>query len=278
MKSFFDRILLAGQVLQSGFISRILGANAYAIIVRSPQGLFAVDPRDRGVGRQLLLHGAYGVRELDRLQGHMRRQGRVLVVGAHIGSIAIPLARHCSELMAVEPNPSSNRLLRLNLRLNDITNCTVIDLAASDHSGSIDMLTNTANSGGAKRVPKREDAAYRYDKPESVQVPCAPLDEVLAEHRFDLIVMDIEGSEYFALRGMRKVLGASEALAIEFVPHHLRNVSAVGVEEFLAPISPHFSRLFIPSKSISLGRRDFLPTLQKMFERDEGDEGLVFTR
>lgn len=276
--NFLSRVLLAGQAWQSRFIAWLLGPNAFAVVARSSQGLFALDPRDRGVGRQLLLHGAYGTAELERLSKHVSESGRVLIVGAHIGTLAIPLARLCKELVAVEPNPDSNALLRVNLRLNGITNVKVLDVAASDRRGTIEMLLSTANSGGAKRVPARANTVYTYDNPRVAQVPAARLDEVLEDHRFDLIVMDVEGSEYFALQGMPDVLAASTALAIEFLPHHLRNVSAVSVEQFLAPIRPQFSRLFVPSKSLNVERAGFLPTLQTMFEADEGDDGLVFTR
>ncbi len=264
--------------MQSRLIARILGPHSVAIVAESAQGLFAIDPRDRGVGRQLLLKGAYGAQELERLGSHVPQGGRVLVVGGHIGTMAIPLAKRCSELIAVEPNPASNRLLRLNLRLNEVRNCTVLDVAASDHPGHIEMLLSTANSGGAKRVPIHADSAYLYDKPQVARIPCAPLDEILPDAGFDLIVMDIEGSEYFALQGMSRILAASSALAIEFLPHHLRNVSAVGVAQFLAPISAHFSHLFIPSKASTVERSQFLPTLQQMYDRDEGDDGLIFTR
>ena len=278
MKSIFGRALLAAQYLQSRFIARVLGPNSLAIVASTPQGLFAIDPRDRGVGRQLLLRGAYGTQELERLKKYVPDDGRVLVVGGHIGSLAIPLARVCRELVVVEPNPTSNRLLRLNLRLNEVANCTVLDVAASDRAGHIEMLLSTANSGGAKRVPVRANAAYLYDNPTVVQVPSAPLDEVLTDPRFDLIIMDIEGSEYFALKGMPRVLAASSALAIEFLPHHLRNVSAVDVGQFLSPISPNFSRMLVPSKALDVERAQFLPTLQGMFEREEGDDGLIFIR
>jgi FkbM family methyltransferase len=273
-----NRVLRTGQFMQSRLISRILGRNSVAIIADTAQGLFAIDPRDRGVGRQLLVKGTYGVQELERLRTYVPNGGRVLVVGGHIGTMAIPLARQCSELIAVEPNPASNRLLRFNLRLNEITNCTVLDVAASDHSGHIEMLLSTANSGGAKRVPVHADSAYVYDRPEVARIACAALDDVLPTTRFDLIVMDIEGSEYFALKGMPKILAGSSALAIEFLPHHLRNVSGVTVAQFLEPISTHFSRLLVPSKSLTVERAQFLPILQHLFDRNEGDDGLIFTR
>jgi FkbM family methyltransferase len=277
-RSLLNWILLTGQDLQSRLFSRILGPHCYAVIANSSEGLFAIDPRDRGVGRHHLLWGAYAQEELERLKSFVRPSGRVLVVGSHIGSMVIPLARCCRELIALEPNPASNRLLRLNLTLNAITNCTVLDVAANDRTGHIEMLANTANSGGSKRMPQRVNHAYVYDKPQVIQVPCAPLDELLVDHQFDLIVMDIEGSEYFALRGMPQILAASSVLAVEFLPHSLRNVGNVGVKEFLEPISAQYSQLFVPSKSLTVARKDFLPVLQRMYERNEGDAGLVFTR
>ena len=273
-----DRIILAGKGLQSRLFSYILGPNCYAIIAKSSEGLFAVDPRDRGVGRQHLLRGAYGQLELKRLKSFVGPASRILVVGSHIGSMVIPLAMCSKEIIALEPNPDSNRLLRLNLTINSISNCLVMDVAANDRSGYIDMFANTANSGGSKRVPQHIDYAYVYDKPRRIQVPCARLDELLTEHEFDLILMDIEGSEYFALCGMPKILAASKALAVEFLPHSLRNVGNIGVDDFLTPISPHYSQLFIPSKSLSVSRQDFNKVLRSMFDRDEGDDGLIFTR
>jgi hypothetical protein len=90
--------------------------------------------------------------------------------------------------------------------------------------------------------------------------------------------MDIEGSEYFALRGMQKTLGSSTRLAVEFLPHHLRNVSGASVGDFVALIEPHFSTLTIPSKKLSVSRPDFRRTLQEMYDRDEGDDGILFEK
>ncbi|MGH7427267.1 MAG: hypothetical protein ACREJ4_02740, partial [Candidatus Methylomirabilaceae bacterium] len=63
--------------------------------------------------------------------------------------------------------------------------------------------------------------------------------------------MDIEGSEYFALQGMQKILAHARVLVVEFLPHHLKNVSGVTVEQFLSVIPPHFRTLTIPSKGLT---------------------------
>lgn len=90
--------------------------------------------------------------------------------------------------------------------------------------------------------------------------------------------MDIEGSEYFALKGMQIILANAQTLSIEFVPHHLRNVSGVSPREFLDLIAPHFEHLLIPTLNIRVTKDRFLPTLQSMFDQDQVDDGLIFTK
>ena len=90
--------------------------------------------------------------------------------------------------------------------------------------------------------------------------------------------MDIEGSEYFALRGMQEILSRADHLAVEYLPHHLRQVAGIDVAEFLTPIAPHFNRLRIPSKNIETDRQGFLPALQAMFQADEEDDGIIFSK
>jgi len=53
------------------------------------------------------------------------------------------------------------------------------------------------------------------------------LDDFMKLKSFDLIFVDIEGSEYFAFKGMQKIFKQSKVLITEFVPHHLKNVSSV---------------------------------------------------
>jgi hypothetical protein len=90
--------------------------------------------------------------------------------------------------------------------------------------------------------------------------------------------MDIEGSEYFALGGMQHILSLASVLFIEFIPHHLRDVSAVSVDQLLERISPHFSMLYVPSLDITASRDQFGSVLQAMYDREQVDEGIVFRK
>jgi hypothetical protein len=118
---------------------------------------------------------------------------------------------------------------------------------------------------------------YNYDHPGEIVVPGIPLDELFDDRTFDLIIMDIEGSEYFALRGMAKILSKAACLVIEFLPHHLRNVSAVTVDEFLKTL-PAFRLLTIPSLKKTVGREAFSEILTYMYDNDIGDDGIIFSR
>jgi FkbM family methyltransferase len=202
----------------------------------------------------------------------------VLIVGAHIGAIAIPLSQQCGDLTAIEANPDTFQLLETNILLNKANNIKALNVAANDRTESVKFVANRANSGGSKRMPKIKHSMYFYDSPRIVDVPAASLDEFLPLHKFDLVIMDIEGSEYFALKGMQKILQSANALFIEFLPHHLKNVAGVTVTEFLKYISPHFDYLFVPSTLQRTTRQQFLPALQRMYDAGDGDDGLVFSK
>ena len=202
----------------------------------------------------------------------------MLVVGAHIGAIAIPLARSCEQLVAIEANPETSRLLDINVAINRSFNVEAHNVAANDREAELEFVLNRANSGGSKRMPVHRDEIYCYDQPRVVGVRGVRLDEWLDDPRFDLIFMDIEGSEYFAFLGMQEILSRARTLIVEFVPHHLSRVAGIGVEQFLAPVARHFTSLAVPSLNVTLERRDFLPQLQRMFEAGHGDAGIVFRK
>jgi FkbM family methyltransferase len=247
------------------------------VLVKTDQGYFCVDPDDQFVSKSLQDSGAYGAGEIELAASHMDRSSRVLVVGAHIGAIAIPLSKMCRELTAVEANPATYELLRLNVLLNERDNMRIIHAAANDANGTIEFVMSTHNSGGSKRMPKFRDATYFYDNPTIATIPARRLDDIL-DHAFDLVFMDIEGSEYFAFVGMPRLLAHAKTLIVEFLPHHLSRVAGITVDDFLAPLMSNFDHLTIPTTSRVVERDDFKSVLQDMYERDQWDPAIVFRK
>lgn len=259
-------------------LKRINGPHVYALITKTDNGLFAVDPEDFGVGRRLRLRGNYGIDEIKRLKSHLTPCSRALIVGAHIGALAIPISKLCKHVVAIEANPNTYELLKVNIALNAAFNCHAINIAASDKEESIKFLLCRANSGGSKRTPINKKYMYYFDRPEEISVEAFNLDRYLDNKEFDVVVMDIEGSEYFALQGMQEILSKTRLLAVEFLPHHLRNVSGVTVAQFLSLIAPHFSKLTIPSKKTTVEASDFIACLSEMYDFEQGDEGIIFEK
>ena len=104
------------------------------------------------VGQKLSVEGAYAAAELKRLLTLVNHQSDVLVVGGHVGALAIPLAKACRSLAVIEPNPDTYRLLELNVAINKCGNVQTLKLAASDQREELSFLASRANSGGFEAV------------------------------------------------------------------------------------------------------------------------------
>jgi FkbM family methyltransferase len=255
-----------------------LGPNACGILASTKQGLYVVDPEDSYISFDLLHEGIYKQSERVLLQSFIANESDILIVGAHIGALAVPLARVCRNLIAVEANPYTFRYLAANIRLNDCRNITAHNMAAGDKPEKIKFLASRHNSGGSKRMPARSQPCYTYDNPEVIEVESVSLDALLSIKAFDLVVMDIEGSEHAACKGMQEILRNSQVLAIEFLPHHLTDVAGIAVEEFAEPILPMFEWLFVPMHNQLVAKNEMLAKLRSIHAARESHDIIVFLK
>lgn len=246
------------------------------LTLETKNGTFVVDAADLEVGGKLRKKGEYGIEEINRIYNYITDKSSVLIVGAHIGSLAIPIAKKCSRLVAIEANPRNFNLLQKNIELNKITNITAYNIAASEKSETIKFQMNTVNSGGSKRVPVNNHYMYTYDNPEVIDVEAHSLDNYLSDTSFDLVLIDIEGSEYFAMRGMKEILTNTKTLIVEFLPHHITNVAGIRLTDFLDNIPQHLGQLTIPSKNVTYPIGVGTSVLRQMFDNGDGDDGIIF--
>ena len=110
LRAFYWRLNLGFKKVKSKRLRKKLGKNIKAIITTSQNGIFAVDPEDLEVGQKLRA-GGFGLEEIARLKKYIDHDSNVLIVGTHIGSLAIPLSKHCKEITAIEANPKTYELL-----------------------------------------------------------------------------------------------------------------------------------------------------------------------
>ena len=276
LKALYWRIYLNLKKIKSKRLKKKLGKNVRAIITESQNGLFAVDPEDLEVG-QKILSGGFAINEINRLKSYIDSESNILIVGTHIGSVAIPLSNHCKSVTAIEANPNTFELLLINIQLNNVKNINPHNVFANDKHEKVEFLMNTVNSGGSKRKPKNSNFLYEYDNPKSIQLDSIPLDEYLVGEKFDFILIDIEGSEYFAMKGMEKILSQCSTLVVEFLPHHLKNVAGVNVEEFISVIPKHFEKIHLPDNNQTHDFSKRLEVLQNLYNSNIGEDGIIFT-
>jgi FkbM family methyltransferase len=161
--------------------------------------------------------------EVRALLPHLIRSGHsALDVGANIGIHAIVMAKASisGQVYAVEPVPANVERLRANIHLNGLNNITVIEAAASDHSGSITVhlpALGGAIQPYASAVPNREFLSTSR----RIEVRASSVDELVAHYRIqalDLLKIDVEGFEPAVLRGAWSVLQNQHPVLI--VEHH----------------------------------------------------------
>lgn len=220
---------------------RVIGPYATAVLSQTENGCLLVPTGDMFVGRKLCFHGGYDRDDLAVLLNECDAESTVLVVGAHVGSLVVPLARKARAVAAVEANPRTFDLLRMNVGLNGLGNVSLHHVAAGDRAEDVEILAGHVNTGGSKiKTGDWNRWMYTHDGPETRAVRMERLDEVFPDAQFDLIVLDIEGSEARALGGMQRILSGCRVLMIEVVEHHLRNIARVTDEEFVSLLAPHF--------------------------------------
>lgn len=145
-----------------------------------------------------------------------------LDIGAHVGLYSIYMKKACpsARVIAVEPNPRSVELLRMNIAANNVDVEVIPKALWSRSGGALTLHVPGGNSGAASAMVSYSGAAQ-------VNVETVSLRDLvkmvsIGASRHDNIItakIDVEGAEFRALSAMpHKVLARILALAIEYHP------------------------------------------------------------
>ena len=244
----------------------VIGEHAAAVLADSANGLLLTPVSDFYIGRKLSQRGTFDPRSVERLSALVEPDADVLFVGAHIGAFLVPIARQCRSVVGVEANPAIFRLLELNVMVNRLSNVELFNVAALEREGTVRFVANKVNTGGSKVLS--EDMGrpeFYFDDPDVMQVRGARLDDVLGHRSFDLIVIDVEGSEYRALQGMSATLAATRQIVIEFAPNLIENVAGITAEQFLGAVPERFTSATLLGQEKSYGRPELSELCDKIW-------------
>lgn len=255
------------------------GVFAKGLYVETKQGTFVVNPSDAFVAKSLLQKGSYGLHEINLAKNYLNHSSVCLVLGGHIGSIAIPLSKLCGNVYVFEANPETFKYLSNNVLLNECKNIELYNYAVSDSVGEISFIMQEANSGSSRRKPIYTFEPVSYELGCEIKVKTQVLDDVFQDLTPDLIFMDIEGSEYFALKGAQKLLSKTKALIMEFDSGYFKKVSGKSAPEIWEVFAPHFSQLINPKYNLQFdGKEAVKAEVLRMINSDESHENIVFLK
>lgn len=129
----------------------------------------------------------------------------VIDVGANVGHYAKRLSELVGPLgrvIAFEPVPETFALLAANLQYIQHDNVTLLNLAASEHTGIVGMKIPRFPTG----LRNYYEAHLVSEFDAELQVLTLSLDSILCEKQIALVKIDAEGHEIGVLRGMKEIL------------------------------------------------------------------------
>jgi FkbM family methyltransferase len=199
----------------------------------------------RGIARSLCTYYCHPVRaaRMDRLYSQfVRPDNLVFDIGAHVGDRIASFRRLGARVIAVEPQPTLVKLLRL---IYGRTSAVTIEATAIGvRSGTIELMMNIDNptvSTASRLFVDAARGAPGWEKQywtDTVQVPVTTLDALIARHGTPVFIkIDIEGFEAEALAGLSCHV---KALSFEFTTIQ-RDVAHRCIERCVALGYAHFN-------------------------------------
>lgn len=215
----------------SSFLLRTTGSQKEVVV--NGRRMF-VDLWDSAVSTHLFVSKTWEPEET-RLVSSLLHEGDVFVdVGANMGYftlVASDAVGKSGKVFAFEPEPKNFSLLRKNVQVNQCANarCEQKAVTATDHP--VEFFLSTFNYGDHRIFQSHDDENYNRGRQRArTQVEGVRLDSYFAPGtRIDFIKMDVQGAEYFAVQGMKRVLrdNPDVVLMMEYWPHGLQEA---GVE------------------------------------------------
>jgi FkbM family methyltransferase len=193
-------------------------------------------------------NGVYEEHDVAMLQASLRPGGDYVDVGAHVGLLALRLARaqlrNGGRVVAIEPLHANAERLRRSVGADPVLarTITVVECAVGATDGVVALLgERPGDTGNAAVVPTRSQPVG------SVTVPMCTLDAVLANFkldRIDAIKLDVEGYECNVLRGAHETIERERPVVFgEFAPDLMPNYGA-SFADVLDQFSPRDYRFF----------------------------------
>jgi len=179
------------------------------------EGTFYEIRNKKDMIEKTLLNGQqWSPKILELLKSRIKQKGHFVNVGAHIGTITLPMAKISSKVTAFEPFPKTFNHLKKNIELNNLQNVDIYNLALGDKYENIFFMDDNndrlKNNNGGMHVFTSNDLltgkrSSSMAKLENTGIMSIPLDSMNLD-KIDLMLVDIEGMEDKFLIGAKETL------------------------------------------------------------------------
>lgn len=201
-------------------------------------------------------------------------RGNFIDVGANIGYYSLifsKLAKKDGCVISIEPERENLQLLKKNLHEANCNNVHVFNCALAAEKGKARLSLYKASNRG--RHTMQHDYGQGFQ-----EVDCRRLDDILLDSQLnaieiDLLKIDIEGHEIFALKGAEETLKRVKCIVLEYSPDLMTQVSKNTNAEALLKLVEKTHPKIYEFQDSSIQKTNFNEVLKNQTQRD-----LVFIR
>jgi FkbM family methyltransferase len=194
-----------------------------------------VDTRSLDIGSHILTLGDWEPTYASIFQQMVNIGDVVFDLGANIGFYTLLAASKVGlngEIHSFEPNPRLYELLTASVVINGVADIVRLSpTAVGENEGLAELIFSDSWSGGGSLL---KDFSGLGDSAQKATCRVESIDEYWRgrERSVDVIKMDIEGFEGYAIRGMRQIIRNSPSLKImmEYSPEMLRTAGTSSSE------------------------------------------------
>lgn len=197
---------------------------------------FYLDPvSDFGI--RLMNSGTYEPEIKEQISGILNEGDTFVDLGANEGYFTILASQKVGPsgaVITIEPQERLWSVILRNVQLNACTNVQLVPYAIGEKKEQVEfILTPSLNTGSSGIVKSSRNSMWKRQITTSIT-----LDSLLGKRKVKLIKIDIEGYEFFALKGASEVLrsGQIENIVMELHPAQLKQLgqSEEAVIKYLA--------------------------------------------
>ena len=160
---------------------------------------------DEWIQQQIFLFGYFDQPGINFIKKNLKKDHVFIDAGANIGAyslVASKIVGDQGKVIAFEPVKNTFDHIQENISLNNLKNIDLNKTALGEKKERITIYSGDDSNTGNSSIIKNE-ASHSA----SEEIQCINFDEEFSDlERIDFLKIDIEGAEYYALKGMIKSL------------------------------------------------------------------------